>query len=282
VTTAVRQAPHHRTLTCYTDYRCRLPECVRRYNDRNNERLRAHKSGTYNALVDATPARQHILRLQRAEMSAEAIAHVAGVSVHSILDILRPHPTKRRGRRRRITPDLAAKILAVKHDQRISGRVDATGTKRRVQALVALGWPVSHISRHVGLSRENAAEILDRARVYNSTATAIANAYDTLRRKRPEKNGVIKAHVTVAKNRAARNKWAPPSYWDRHPGAIDDPTFEPLYGVTRREQIAQDAQWVMTTTGLDRAATAARLGVDKSYIDHAFRVHPEYAVEVAA
>jgi hypothetical protein len=38
----------------------------------------------------------------------------------------------------------------------------------------------------------------------------------------------------------------------------------------------------MRTTGLDRHAAAARLGVDKSYVDHAFRDHPEYAIEVAA
>ena len=282
MTTAAREAPHHNTTTCYTDYRCRLPECVRRYNDRNNERLRAHKAGTYNALVDVGPARQHILRLQRAEMSAEAIARVADISVHSVLDILRPHPTKRRGRRQRITPDLAAKILAVQLDQRVSGRIDATGTIRRVQALVALGWPVSHISRHAGLSRENAAEILERPRVYVATANAIADAYDSLRHKRPEKHGVIKAHVAVARNRAARNKWAPPRYWDQHPNAIDDPDFEPLYGVTRREIVAQDANELMRISGLDRAAVAERLGVTKSYIDHAFRDHPEYALEVAA
>jgi hypothetical protein len=63
---------------------------------------------------------------------------------------------------------------------------------------------------------------------------------------------------------------------------IDDPHFQPMYGLKRREIVAQDANWVMRTTGLTKAAAAERLGVDKSYIDHAFRDHPQYAVEAAA
>lgn len=280
--TTDRQPPHHNTITCYTDYKCRLPECVRRYNDRNNARLRAHKEGTYSALVEVTPARQHIICLMNTGMSADAIARAAGISVHSVLDILRPHATKRRGKRRRISPQLAQKLLAVRASDRTSGRIDATGTIRRVQALVALGWPVKHIADRAGLSAENSSYILKRPRVYSSTAKAIAVVYDELRGKRPERNGVIKAHVVVAKNRAARNRWAPPRYWDQHPGAIDDPDFEPMYGVTKREIVAQDANEVMRLCGLDRQAAADRLGVTKSYIDHAFREYPEYALEVAA
>ena len=269
-----RPAPHHDTLTCYTDYRCRRPECVARYNERNNERLRARKAGTYNALVDATQARQHIHRLQRADMSAEATARAAGVSVHSVLDILRPHPTKRRGRRRRITPSVEAKILSVRAGDHVSGRINATGTIRRVQALVARGWPVSHIARRAGLSSENAHDLLNRPRVYVTTARAIAAVYDRLRTRQPEKYGVSKTHVVVARNRAARAGWPPPAYWDRQPGAIDDPEFVPEYGKTRLEITAENARWLMAS-GMDRAAAARQLGVDKSYVDRALAAHPE-------
>ncbi|MHB9857677.1 hypothetical protein [Streptomyces sp. YIM S03343] len=270
----LRQAPHHDTLTCYTDYRCRRPECVDRYNERNKERLRARKAGTYNALVDATRARQHIRRLQQADMSAEAIACAAGISVHSVLDILRPHPTKRRARRRRITPGVEAKILSVRAGGHVSGRINSTGTVRRVQALVARGWPVSHIARRAGLSSQNAHDILNRPRVYVTTARAIAAVYDRLRTKRPEKHGVSKTHVVVARNRAARAGWPPPAYWDRQPGAIDDPEFVPEYSKTRLEIVAEDVRWLMAS-GLDRAAAARQLGKDKSYIDRALAAYPE-------
>lgn len=274
-----REPPNHLTTTCYTDYRCRRRECVERYNARNRERLRAHKTGTWTALVDATTARQHVRRLQRQGMSAQAIAVVAGISVHSVLDLLRPHPTKRRARRRRITPSLEAKLLAVHAP--VSGRIDATGTIRRVQALVAMGWPVAHIARRAGLSCENASDILKRRRVYVTTAAAINRAYRSLRRKRPEKHGVTAAHAAVARNRATRAGWVPPSYWDRQPNAIDDPEFVPEYGTTRIQILAEDARWLITT-GLDRNRAAERLGVDRSYLDRALAAHLVSETEAVA
>lgn len=276
--TVRREAPHHDNLTCYTDYRCRLPECVDRYNARNRERVRAHKTGAWAGLVDAGPARAHIRRLLQDGMSAEAIARLADVSVHSVLDIMRPHPSKRRGRRRRITPDVEQKILAVRADDRASGRISSTGTVRRIQALVAVGWPVTRIARQAGLSCANAHELLQRPRVYVSTARTIAVVYDELRRKKPEKHGVTKAHVTVAKNRAARLNWPPPSYWASQPGAIDDPEFVPEYGKTRLQIIAEEGHWLTTVAGLDRGAAAARIGVDRSYLDRALAAYPEAGV----
>jgi lambda repressor-like predicted transcriptional regulator len=277
---AVREAPHHDTTTCYTDYRCRLPECVDRYNTRNRERLRAHKTGTWTALVDATPARRHVRRLQRQGMSGQAIAQAAGVSVHTVLDLLRPHPTKRRARRRRINPSIEVQILAVRGP--VSGRIDSTGTIRRVQALVARGWPVSHIARRAGLSCENSSEILQRPRVYVTTAAAINDVYESLRRKRPEKHGVTRAHAAVARNRAARLGWVPPSYWDRQPGAIDDPEFVPEHHKTRLQVMAEEAHWLMTVGGLDRNGAAERLGVDRSYLDRALTTHPEPVLAVVS
>ena len=42
-------------------------------------------------------------------------------------------------------------------------------------------------------------------------------------------------------------------------------------------------EWVLIRfSGLSRAAAAERLGVSKAYVEHAFRDHPQYAVEVAA
>jgi len=281
MTAAVRrEPPNHDTTTCYTDYRCRLPECVERYNTKNRERLNAHREGTWTALVDAAPAREHVRRLQRNGMTAEAIARAAGISVHSVLDLQRAHPTKRRARRRRITPALEEKIIAVRAP--VSGRIDSTGTIRRVQALVARGWPVSHIARHAGLSCENASEILKRPRVYVTTAKAIADVYTALRRKRPEKHGVTPAHAAVARNRAARLGWVPPSYWDGQPGAIDDPEFTPEYGKTRLQIIAEEGHWLMSVAGLNRDTAASRIGIDPSYLDRALAAYTATGAEVAA
>ena len=98
----------------------------------------------------------------------------------------------------------------------------------------------------------------------------------------PEGNGVAVGHAEQARQRAQANRWPDAAYWDGHADDLEDPHFTPMYRVTRRQIVAEDANWVMRTAGLNKAAAAERLGVDKSYIEHAFRDHPEYAVEVAA
>jgi len=282
VTTATKPAPHHDNLTCYTDYRCRRPACVERYNVRNRERLQARRLGTYDRLIDAEPARRHILRLQHAGMSCAAVAVAAGLTTQSILEFVRPIPSQGRGRRQRTTPTTEAKILAVTLGDRTTGRIDATGTLRRVQALAALGWPTRHIAVHAGLQAANAHHLEGRARVYVATANAIAKTYDELRRKRPEKHGVTKSHAQRARNRAALAHWAPPKYWDDPDHPIDDAGFEPDYGVTRRQQIADDARWLMTVGGLNKEQVALRLRRSASYVNEALRDYPADDGQAAA
>jgi hypothetical protein len=280
--TTDRQAPHHRTLTCYTDYRCRLPECVERYNTRNLERLRAHRDGTWNALVDAAPVRQHILNLGDAGVGPGSIAVTTGLPIQSVLEFIRPRAKKGRGRKQRTTPDTAAKILAVTVDNSVARRIDSTGTVRRLQALVAIGWPLRTIALHAGLGPHNMSDFARRSQVFASTAAKVTTAYEQLRSLKPERHGVDKGQAKRARNMAASRRWPPPRYWDERMDVINDPEFEPMYGVTRREIVANDANELMRFSGLDRAAAADRLGISKAYIDHAFRDHPEYAVEVAA
>src|SRR3546814_9516231 len=69
---------------------------------------------------------------------------------------------------RRAADLFAAKILAV--DPAASpARVDATGSRRRIQALVAAGWPLLHIGRQWGLNPQRPEQILRQDHVYAST-----------------------------------------------------------------------------------------------------------------
>lgn len=282
MTTVVRQPPHHNNLTCYTDYRCRLPACVERYNTRNLERLHAHRNGTWNVLVDARPVREHILKLQSAGIGPGTIAVTAGLPIQSVLDFIRVRANRSRGRKQRTTPEMAAKILAVTVDNRIALRVDPTGTVRRLQALVAIGWPLKTIAPHAGLGPDNMSDFARRSTVLVSTAQGVAAAYNKLRHLKPERHGVDKGQVKRAKNWAASRRWPPPKYWDDRMDVIDDPDFEPLYKVLRSEQIAQDVHWLLTVGGLDRDQAAARLGVSRFSVDRALREHPQDKQQLAA
>jgi hypothetical protein len=284
VTTAVREAPHHRNLTCYTDYRCRRPECVERRNQWQRELRRKQREGQP-ARVDAQPVRDHLCRLQAAGISTYRVALIAGVDDWTVRAFM-PSTTGRRARKHTTSAEIAAKILAVTPEQGTSCYVDGTGTRRRIQALVANGWPMRRLPEHLDLHGTYINDLISGRQkgrpVFAATAEKIARAYEQLKDQKPARHGVEAHVIKRTRGLAAAKRWPTPQYWDQYPDAIGDPHFESMYGLTRREIIAQDANLIMRTAGLDRAAAAARLGVDKSYVDHAFRDHPEYAIEVAA
>ncbi|QTD97023.1 hypothetical protein [Streptomyces cyanogenus] len=283
------EPPHHHNLTCYTNYGCRLPECVERYNAAERDRRNRKQQGNYQRFTEAGPVRTHVQQLIAAGATPRGIAIKANVGDKVVRGLL---PTRADGTRmplkHRLVADNAAKLLALTADDVVPQYTPAFGTIRRLQALAADGWPQKVIARHVGLYPSYISQLLWRAstnaelQVRGSTALAVARAHDALRGKKPTRNGVARKAYKLVRAAAQEHNWPPTSYWDQHPGAIDDPHFEPLYGVTRREIVAQDAAWVMRTAGLDRHAVAERLGVHKSYLDHAFREYPQYAIGVAA
>lgn len=281
MTTATKQPPNHDTLTCYTDYKCRLPECVERYNAWSRDRERAIADGTWQPLLDAEPIRQHLLKLHAAGITIHRVSTLTGLTYKSVRSFTQHDYGNASPRRRRCTQEVADKILAVTLEDHGTAYVNPIGSARRFQALVAIGWPTIYTARRAGLHPSNRTTIFQAPTMRASTAQRIADVYDEMRHQKPSRDGVSPTSIKRAKKQAADKRWPPPKYWDEV-GAIDDPDFEPLYGVTRREIVAQDANWIMRTTGLDKAGAAARLGVSKSYIEHAFREHPQYAVEVAA
>ncbi|MFJ2697477.1 hypothetical protein ACIO5Z_14785 [Streptomyces rochei] len=284
MTRTAREAPHHRNLTCYTDYGCRRPECVERRRQWQRDLRRRHREGQP-ALVAAEPVRRHLLALQAEGISTNAVARTAGIDEWTLRNFL-PSPTGKRPRKHRATPETVRKILAVTAEQAAVGYRDGTGTRRRIQALVAAGWPMRRLAEHLGLNPSYVGDLVRRTEgkhlIFSATADKVAEAYERLRNERPNRHGIDARQVRRMKKLAADRKWPNTDYWTDRMDVIDDPDFQPLYGVTKREIVAQDAHWLIVQGRLDRASAAARLGVSKAYIDHAFRDHPQYAVDVAA
>ncbi|MEU0847676.1 hypothetical protein ABZ387_06875 [Streptomyces flaveolus] len=284
MTSTTREAPHHRTLTCYTDYGCRRPECVERRRQWHRDLRRRQREGQP-ALVDAEPIRRHLLALREAGISTNAVARTAGIDEWTLRTFL-PSPTGKRPRKHRTTPETARKILAVTAEQAAVGYRDGTGTRRRIQALVATGWPMRRLAEHLGINPSYVGDLVRRTEgkhlIFSATADKVAEAFERLRDEKPSRHGIEARQIRRTKKVAAERKWPDPTYWADRMDVIDDPDFQPLYGVTKRELIAQDANELIRFSGLNREAAAQRLGVSKAYIDHAFRDHPQYAVEVAA
>lgn len=229
--------------------------------------------------IDATPVRAHIRNLYEEGFTDHRIALLASTSPQTIhAHGERPYP-RNRGRQYRIHRDLAALILAINPETHRAGRISAEGTRRRLRALVAVGWPINEIGRRADISAHNTDRIFRRPILTVSTVEAIATTYDNLRNVKPERAGVNPTSAKRARLHAQKRRWAPPAYWDHPDHPIDDPYFEPQYGVTRAEILAEEGRWLMANAGLTKSEVALRLGVSRFYIDRALR---EYEQKAAA
>lgn len=100
--------------------------------------------------------------------------------------------------------------------------IDATGTQRRIQALMALGWRAVDIATECGwVTGEAVHELLKRrSYVERTTAATVRAAYDRL--------SMTPGPSSLTRRRAARNGWPPPLAWDDD--GLDDPDAQPYVG----------------------------------------------------
>jgi len=103
---------------------------------------------------------------------------------------------------------------------------DATGTRRRIQALYAIGHTTHTIAPYANLTPFQIRDAARRRHVTAHTAVGIATAYNTLRH--------TPGPSTVNTARAHRHHWPTPADWDAWgPGHIDypdqpDPVIDPV------------------------------------------------------
>lgn len=277
MTTATRPPPHHNNLTCYVDYRCRRPDCVARMRAYERERRR-NKAAGISPFIDADPVRQHLHALHAAGISDSRIAFLTGLPERTISGFTERQwgpRGQRLGLRQKTTPRVANLILAVQPDPANAAKVSSIGSRRRIQALIAAGWPQLHIAKKGGLAYSTLTDVMRKPTIMASTAAAVANAYDEIRGRRPVRNGVSARESKMARSRAASYQWAPPSYWDDPEHPIDDPEFQSRYGITAGQVIAEEARWLMQVGGLTQEQAADRLGRSHSYVKQSLHDYPE-------
>lgn len=154
---------------------------------------------------------------------------------------------------------------------RRKGSVDATGTRRRLQALVALGWPQSAIADCMGISRKNLNILLhsSHATVQQRTHERALAAYRALSM-RP---GPGKHARTVAE----KHGWAPPLAWDDD--TIDDPEAQPSGLRTSRTRAYADDLCELYEQGVPVQVIAQRLGIKPESVRTALMRRNRQAVQ---
>lgn len=213
-----RPARRHGTLAMGAKDRggCTCPPCVeavKRYSCRN----RKMREAGLVQLVDAGPARDHLTALRRAGLDVHEIEKRSGVHRTAIRCVIGDFPGRKQSQR--IRPKTEAQILAVRP---ILGRpvpgatVDGTGTRRRLQALMASGWPAKELARRLGATTP-ALQVGKRARVRGATAIAVTALYRELEH--------VEGPSHYTRGWARNRGYLPPAFWDTE--TIDDPTYEP-------------------------------------------------------
>jgi DNA-binding CsgD family transcriptional regulator len=273
-----KQARHeHGTRTAYVVDKCRCRPCTDAAAIAQRQREKQKLFGRYDSgRVDATPAREHVKRLMTEGIGLKRIARLAGVGVSTVGYIIYGRTERGEGPRKRIEKRVADAILAVKpgiENMACGAHMDATGTQRRIQALVSIGYSISFIGERIGIQRGNMSKLMDGTGLTPRTALKVRALYEELW---DQPNAPTEHHAKVAatraRNMAKARKWAPPMAWDDD--TIDDPAAKPE-GVDlverknrRAEDLIEDAEDLLRA-GCSIATITERLGMSATSIERA-------------
>lgn len=202
---------------------CRHRDCVKANRDYASSRKRY---GWTAGRVDAKPVRAHVDWLRINGMGIREIVRTSGVARSTVMGLYR---SKRTGRPAEfVYRNVAEALLAVgTADPAPGAPVDGTGTARRLQALVCLGWSLEALSHRLGWTRSNIQSLIQPTPVRRYTAEKVKALYDDLWDKMPpQSDRWQRASVTRARNLAHRNGWVSPLAWDDED--IDDPYARPF------------------------------------------------------
>jgi hypothetical protein len=157
---------------------------------------------------------------------------------------------------RRETAELVLSYWPTLADYPDPSRIDPTGTRRRVEALMVLGWSRARMAREIGMGETAFKKAVRKERVTARLARQVAGLYDAWWDKNPVEHGVSVNAAARVRAEASRAGFYGPLAWDDD--TIDDPTAVPIMDadepiVTEGGNLA--ARWLMgEAVVLDRAA----------------------------
>lgn len=179
---------------------------------RKRYRLAVEANGGRPLMVDPAPLRAHLTQLRAAGMTLQQIYDACECSSHAVWSI-------DAGRTKRVFADTAKCILAVQVPEDLPRFiVPSYGARRRVQALMTLGYSLVYIGQEAGVSEKAFTGILRKETISRPLHEAIVAVYDRL-------EAIPRSGHQASRTRrlAARRGFAPPAAWDD----IDDPNERP-------------------------------------------------------
>src|SRR4051812_28666626 len=207
----------HGTRAAYVRDRCRCTDCTAANTAASRTATRERIYGRWQPYVDAGPVREQIAALRAAGIGVERIAQLAGLSVGHIRQ-LAEHGRDDSRTTQWVRPSTATRVLAIGIDHASRAPhslVDATGTRRRLQALIALGWPAELLADQLGRRPASLRRSMTGESVTARTAHEVASLYERLENTQPPRvTSEQRAATEAARAHAAAQGWLPPLAWD--------------------------------------------------------------------
>lgn len=244
----------------------------RRYDAARTRSYRRRRAAGQTATVDAAVVRSHVEALREQGVTLRRIAAVSGVTRPTLYALMVGQPSKGLPPTRRVTHGVAQRVLAVTvQDAALPvpdldtlsdlARVNAVGPRRRVHALVALGWSMQQCADRLGIARRQLQDVLLVGdQVSARTARAIRDLYDALCWSTPPTSTRWqRSAVTRSRALARARGWAPPLAWDDD--SIDDPAAVPDLGAAPLSVVDLGDDEHLRLSGVPDEQIAARMGV---------------------
>lgn len=248
-----RTTHQHGTYACYVLDRCRCNDCGAANTTYERDRVRNHAYGRWNNMVDTQPARDHLARLRQHGMGLRTISRRTGLSESTLGKIVYGDPARGMVKSKRIRSTTQDKILAVTvtrlEDLADGARVDGVGTRRRLQALMCLGWSQSRLAEKLNYSPRNFNHLIHGKRTVTVRNARNTRAlYDQLwNQEPPSGNRWQRSSISRAKAYAAEHGWVPPMAWSDD--ELDDPRATPAAPSRptqhRAEHVAEDVEFLL-------------------------------------
>lgn len=273
-----RTAHAHGQYATYIRHRCRCDDCRTARRNQERWRRRAKAYGRYDHLVDAEPVRAHIRSLMAAGMGPKTIASAGGWRGSGTIAAIvygkwadQPDHPEHRPPRKQVTRQVAERILAIQPALRPGARVEARGTTRRLQALVARGYSLLRISTELGIEHLAVWRLTHgyADRCLESTRVAVADLFDRWAdTPPPSATGNQGGSVLRAQRFAARHGWVVAASWDDidldDAPSVGDAPRRPRRG--KASDIHPDDIDLMLRTNTTSHEAAARLGITRGYL----------------
>lgn len=219
-----------------------MTEAQRRANARwNANRRRLKAQGLWQPFVDAAPVRDRVRVLNGAGMPNGALTKRLDLPWGSLDHLVCQRNGEYSREVRTETAEALMNYWPVLDDFPPRSLIDGTGTRRRFEALMTLGWTQVAVAARIGVSNRSLSRALAKQRVTAELARQVRQVYDAVWMRQPRLDEVTAAGAHAARTHAQAHGLHGPLAWDDD--TIDDPKTLPATdavqpAVTEGENVA--------------------------------------------